>query len=68
MPRGPSAQEIAAFLRDVREHTKNGTDPAALAARKADLFERIAAACPKDKKAAEVAASARAAADRARGR
>ncbi|MFF7242617.1 hypothetical protein ACFZBU_01840 [Embleya sp. NPDC008237] len=67
MPRGPSAKEITAFLRDVRDH-KPGTDPAALAADKADLFERIAAAHPEDKKAADVAKSARTAADRARGR
>jgi hypothetical protein len=64
---GPSAREIAALLAEVRNANATGTAPAGFAERKADLFERIAAARPDDTDAAQVASDARAAADREAG-
>ena len=61
----PTASEISAFLADLRAHRH--ADPstyAELMARKADLLERIAADSPGDTEAAEIAANARARADR----
>ncbi|WP_329077704.1 hypothetical protein OG292_21185 [Streptomyces sp. NBC_01511] len=63
----PSISEIAAFLTDLRAVRTGVGDPAALAVRKAELLERIAAASPDDIEAAEVARVARRAADLARG-
>ena len=68
MSRHPSVSEISAFLAEVKEASVTGRTPAGFADRKADLFERIAAARPGDTDAAEVAANARAAADRSNGR
>ncbi|MGA5701710.1 hypothetical protein [Peterkaempfera bronchialis] len=68
MSRGPSIAEISAFLADVRVYRSGGGDPAALADRKAELLERIAASWPDDTEAAEVARLARAEADRHHGR
>lgn len=67
MSRGPSPREITALLAEVRNANATGTEPAGFAERKADLFERIAAARPDDTDAAHVAADARAAADREAG-
>jgi hypothetical protein len=64
MSRGPSPREIAALLAEVRNANATGIELAGFAERKADLFERIAAARPGDPDAATVAAGARAAADR----
>ena len=61
----PTASEISAFLADLRAYRH--ADPstyAELMARKADLLERIAADSPGDTEAAEIAANARARADR----
>jgi hypothetical protein len=64
----PSVAEISAFLADLAAYRKSRTgDLAALMARKADLLERIAADSPHDTEAAEVAANARAKADRLNG-
>ena len=68
MSRGPSIAEITAFLADVKTHRTRGGDPAALAERKAELLERIAASWPDDTDAAETARLARADADRNHGR
>jgi hypothetical protein len=61
----PTVSEISALLADLATH--RDADPPAYAelmARKADLLERIAADRPGDTEAAEVAANARARADR----
>ncbi|MBQ0983068.1 hypothetical protein KBZ10_00630 [Streptomyces sp. F63] len=67
MSERPSVQEIAAFLADIRASRTADAGPADLLARKADLLERIAEAMPGDAEAAEVARTARAAADEAGG-
>ncbi|KNE83195.1 MULTISPECIES: hypothetical protein [Streptomyces] len=67
MSERPSVQEIAAFLADVRASRTADANPADLLARKADLLERIADAMPGDAEAAELARTARAAADEAAG-
>lgn len=57
--------DLSGFLADMAEHRRSGRgDLAELMARKADLLERIAAERPGDTLAAEVAANARANADR----
>lgn len=67
MAERPTVHEIAEFLADVREIRTGDGNSAGLAARKADLLERIAAAMPGDTEAAEVARIARAAADEVEG-
>ncbi|QMU68119.1 hypothetical protein [Streptacidiphilus sp. P02-A3a] len=60
----PTASEISAFLAALAD--RNPSDQgeyAQLMTRKAELLERIAAACPSDVDAAEVAANARARAE-----
>jgi hypothetical protein len=65
----PSPSEISAFLADLAAHRRSDSgDLATLMDRKADLLERIAATRPDDTEAAEVAANARANADRLNGR
>lgn len=68
MSERPSMDEISTFLADVRTSLTTDLNSAGLAARKADLLERIAAAMPGDTEAAEVARIARAAADEAEDR
>jgi hypothetical protein len=61
----PSVRELSDFLADLAE--RDPSDRAAYAelmSRKADLLERIASEMPGDTEAAEVAAVARARADR----
>lgn len=61
----PSARELSALLADLAEHDRSDRAAyAELMSRKADLLERIAADMPGDREAAEVAALARARADR----
>jgi hypothetical protein len=61
----PSVREISALLADLAAYrTANSGDYAELMVRKADLLERIAAATPDSTDAAEVAAIARARANR----
>ncbi|MGP4003612.1 hypothetical protein [Streptomyces sp. 8N706] len=60
--------EISAFLADVRASLTADGSSAGMAARKANLLERIAAAMPGDTKATEAARLARAAADEAEDR
>ncbi|MFF0445949.1 hypothetical protein ACFYT4_05955 [Streptomyces sp. NPDC004609] len=66
MSERPSADEIAAFLADVRAPRTTRAELGELAARKAELLERIAAAMPGDEEAEDVARLARAAADKKR--
>ena len=68
MSHRPTAEEIAAFLADLKAVCTIGGDPVELAERKADLLERISDAMPGDQEAADVARAARSAADDARDR
>ena len=61
----PSASEISAFLAALADRNPSDRgDYAQLMTRKAELLERIAAARPDDTEAAEVAANARARAEK----
>ncbi|MFJ4985114.1 hypothetical protein ACIP9H_15070 [Streptomyces sp. NPDC088732] len=64
----PSVSEVSAFVADLVAYRKFGAgDLSELMSRKADLLERIAAESPGDPAKAEIAAEARAYADRLRG-
>ncbi|MBY8885013.1 hypothetical protein K7472_09165 [Streptomyces sp. PTM05] len=60
----PTVSEVSAFLADLRSHHDDPSAYADLMARKADLLERIAADRPDDPEAAQIAAAARARAER----
>ncbi|MFB7904835.1 hypothetical protein ACFC1T_00200 [Kitasatospora sp. NPDC056076] len=65
MSRKPSISEIGAFLGHLKASRDSKGDTGPLLAEKADLLERIAAANPDDRDAAQIAREARTAADRA---